>query len=420
LLLCYTEHKLIISDNIKYLRLSDHLTKMKKISADSIFPVTTTPIPNGILILDENNTITDLINPGLINYSVQDVERFDGFICPGFINTHCHLELSYLKGKIPIRSGLHNFIMAMQKSKINDFDRITEALEIADKEMMDNGIVAAGDISNSNHSFLLKKKSKIAYHTFIEIFGSLPDQAAPIFAKALKLSEEYHELDTVSIVPHSPYSVSKVLFNYIKELAVETNSLLCMHNQENEDENVFFRSGKGAIDERWKLLGLENNTFKTTGHNSLKSVANFLPKRNPILLVHNTVSKDADIAFAKEYFTDPWWCFCPNSNLYIENELPDYKLFLNNETHITIGTDSLASNPSLSILEELKTIQNHLPSVDLNSLLKWGTYNGAAFLRMNNKFGSLEKNKKPGINLINNIDPINLKLTSTSSVSVIA
>jgi aminodeoxyfutalosine deaminase len=392
---------------------------MRKISADYIFPISQPPIYKGIILLNNENIVIDVIDPYKINYEIQDVERYCGFICSGFINTHCHLELSYLKDKIQKEKGLHEFILAIEQLKNEDSNIIEEALFLADTEMLNNGIKAVGDISNNNYSFLTKKNSQIVYHTFIEVFGSHPKNAALIFNNALKLAKEYFNDKAISIVPHSPYSVSKELFDKIKTHALENNSLLCMHNQENEDENVYFRSKEGMIEKRMQVFGIENNSFKSTGSNSLPSVAEYLPSENTILLVHNTVSNADDIAFAVDYFKNPWWCFCPNSNLFIENILPDFQIFLKNNNNITIGTDSLASNTSLSILEELKTIHFNMPSIELNTLLKWGTFNGAAFLNLGKYLGSIEKGKNPGINLIENVDLLNIKLLKKSSVKVL-
>ena len=74
--------------------------RMKKISADYIFPGNATPIKNGVVAFDTEGTIETVLNPAFDDINWQEVEKLDGIICPGFINTHCHLELSHLKGKI--------------------------------------------------------------------------------------------------------------------------------------------------------------------------------------------------------------------------------------------------------------------------------------------------------------------------------
>jgi cytosine/adenosine deaminase-related metal-dependent hydrolase len=134
------------------------------------------------------------------------------------------------------------------------------------------------------------------------------------------------------------------------------------------------------------------------------------------LLVHNTYSTLEDINWAHLYSSVIYWCFCPNANLYIENRLPDFQTFINSACRILVGTDSYASNKSLSILEELKTISRHAPQIKLNMLLKWATLNGADFFGWKNELGSLQKGKSPGINLITDINTESLSLTESSSV----
>jgi cytosine/adenosine deaminase-related metal-dependent hydrolase len=110
---------------------------------------------------------------------------------------------------------------------------------------------------------------------------------------------------------------------------------------------------------------------------------------------------------------------CPNANLYIENKLPDIELFAASGFSIALGTDSLASNTTLSILEEMKTIQLHFPKIRLNDLITWGTINGAKALGFNKLKGTIEIGKKPGLNLISGIDFREMKLTLQSEVKVL-
>ncbi len=104
------------------------------------------------------------------------MEYYQGIIVPGFVNAHCHLELSHLKGAIPEKAGLDEFIMGIESLRAASEDEIISASEKADAEMYSAGIVAVGDISNKNYSFRTKTKSKIFYHTFIELLGFHPSR----------------------------------------------------------------------------------------------------------------------------------------------------------------------------------------------------------------------------------------------------
>jgi cytosine/adenosine deaminase-related metal-dependent hydrolase len=232
-----------------------------------------------------------------------------------------------------------------------------------------------------------------------------------MFEKAVQLKSKFekaHLSASVSIVPHATYSLSEELFKLVADTG--KGKLLSIHHQENEDENLFFKDGSGAIAARRNAFNPDLPLFAGTGKRPMESIAKYFDPDQKLLLVHNTVSAQKDIDFVHEYFTQPYWCFCPNANLYIENRLPDIDLFRRNNCRITLGTDSLASNHSLSILEEIKTIQQHFPQIPLTELIRWGTLNGAEFLGFEQQLGSFVKGKKPGVVLIENADLQTLKL----------
>ena len=137
-------------------------------------------------------------------------------------------------------------------------------------------------------------------------------------------------------------------------------------------------------------------------------------------LVHNTVSESEDIEYAVSKFSRLWLCLCAGSNQYISEMLPDLPMFIRHACKINLGTDSLASNTCLSILEELKIISMCYPQIELAELLKWSTLNGAEYLKINDVFGSFEKRKRPGINLIENADLLNIRLKEESRIRVIS
>jgi aminodeoxyfutalosine deaminase len=390
---------------------------LRKISADYIFTSLSDPLPNATLILDNSGKILDVLPKETGPYS--DTERYSGIICPGFVNSHCHLELSHLKEKISPEKGLDNFIVELQGKRSASMEAIENAMEKADNEMYENGIVAVGDISNSNASFKTKAKSKIKYHTFIEVFGFNPEKADENFERALRIREEHLQFnDSVSISPHSPYSVSRELFKLIYSQCYTDNALISIHNQETEGENQMFSKGSGKMLDMLVKMGIDTSNWKATGFNSLPSVLSQLPKCNKILLVHNTFTSADDVKWTDDYSKMIWWCLCPNANLYIEKKLPDVPMLLNAGCRITIGTDSLASNHRLSVLEELKTIHRFYPDIALNDLIKCATKNGADFFGLNN-FGTIEKGKSPGLNLIGNMDVKNMALTEASTVEKI-
>ena len=387
---------------------------MKSFKADYVLPVCADPIKNGVVTVDDDGKIISVSENQLPEHQHLPENQLSGVITPGFINTHCHVELSHLQDKIKPGGGLIEFIKDILSLRQADASAITEAAEAADQQMYDNGIVAVGDISNINATVALKARSKLYYHTFVEILGFLPDAAEENFNKALLLADEFKP-QSVSVTAHAPYTVSKELFKLIKRHSDNGTNLLSMHNQECEDENKFYRYKLGGFIDLYKHLGVNIEHFRPQARNSLQSVIPLLTNREKILMVHNTCTNLKDIYFIKRFDRKINWCFCPNANLYIEKRLPKIELFVNQGLNITLGTDSLASNSKLCILSEMAAIQNKFPALSLEMLVQWGTLNGAKFLGIDDSKGTIEPGKTPGLNLISGLD--GLKLTPESKVT---
>ncbi|MBN2757768.1 MAG: amidohydrolase family protein, partial [Bacteroidales bacterium] len=250
---------------------------IRKISAHYVFPVSSSPIKNGIIVIDENGKILDIENPKNNFVESSGLEFYNGILVPGFVNTHCHIELSHLKGKIKEKTGLPDFASQISNIRITDEEIIKEAIKLADKVMELSGIVAVGDISNTNFSFETKQKSKIKYHTFLEVFSMDENKAEFVFEKALKLKFELENLNlSSSIVPHAPYSVSDKLFELIKNESVDSGKTITIHNQETVFENQLFINKTGELYDKLNSIGVNYDNFKISGKNSLETISSKL------------------------------------------------------------------------------------------------------------------------------------------------
>ncbi len=388
---------------------------MRKISAHYVFPVTSRPLKNGILILDNNGEIIDIIDTYGQLREEASLEFYNGILVPGFINAHCHLELSHLKNVIEPGQGLVSFIGNITNKRDIELSKATQGALAADIEMKNNGIVAVGDIVNSNLTYNLKKKSSIFYHSFIEIFalesGKVKDMIEK--GKQLMLDATFLKLPC-SLTVHSPYSVSEALFSFIKK---QKKSILSLHLLESREEKLLFENKTGELLD--KLLPLGFN-LSTTGTSSVDFIIKQLPLDQPVLFVHNTFAQQNDIVKIKKNFLKPYFVLCPKSNLYIENQLPDIEMMIENHCLLALGTDSLASNDRLSILEEMKVLQDHYCLLSFDELLRFATINGAEALEITHRYGSFEKGKKPGVNLIADVNLNTFKLSASSKVIALA
>jgi cytosine/adenosine deaminase-related metal-dependent hydrolase len=216
-------------------------------------------------------------------------------------------------------------------------------------------------------------------------------------------------------VPHAPYSVTNNLWDLLSaHFGVHTIS---MHNQETTDENEFFKTKTGSFLGMYERTKVNLDFFEATGLSSLQSVLPILKKAHHGILVHNSYTSAEDIQAVHAAMSNAFWCLCPNANQYIEQAMPPVELLRSEKANIVIGTDSYASNWSLSVLDELKIIQKHHPDIPLSEILGWATLNGARALQMDKHLGSFEKGKKPGVVLINGVDAFNsLKNASSQRI----
>ena len=394
---------------------------MRRISATYIYTGKII-LKNGIIETDQEGKIVNLIDTEGEIREEESLEYYSGVIVPGFVNAHCHIELSHMKGMIDNNTvkGLPGFIDEII-SKRNFSDDLQEQIQRADKEMEFNGIVAVGDISNTDDSFPVKKESKIHYNTFVETFTINNKQSEEAFQTA---SKNLHKLRALylkgAIVPHASYSVPDELYNKLIKFEPNQKKIISIHNQETPGEDEFIQNQSGALADVMKNKGFEFSDFSFPGNSSLESNLIRQNKSDNILLIHNTFSKEADIDYAENFSKNIYWVFCPLSNLYIEKTLPDFTMFFSKELKTCIGTDSYASNTELSILSELKVISKNYPEIPFEKLVESACLNGAKALNIDDKYGSIKIGKKPGINLISNFGFENMNLKEDSKLKVLA
>lgn len=373
-----------------------------KFKATQLFTGTEMLDNSKVLITDEKGIVQDIADE---SETGEDVQSFEGILSPGFINSHCHLELSHLKDKIPEKTGMVDFILHVLQKRFAPPEKIEEAIANAEAEMLQNGIVAVGDICNTAHTIQQKQKGNLYYHNFIEASGFVPATAQQRFNQVKEVFNQFEEHfpNQTSLVPHAPYSVSNELFELIGE--VSRNKIISMHNQESAEENEFFQTASGNFLKLYKNLGIDIAFFRPARQNSLTSVAHHLFKACKAILVHNTFADVEELTELNRVKPTQFYvCLCVLANRYITNSQPAVEIFNNNSNRIVIGTDSLASNRSLNVLTEIQSMKHHYPHLSHVDLLRFATLNGALALGIEDKYGSFKRGKQPGIILIENFN----------------
>ena len=206
--------------------------------------------------------------------------------------------------------------------------------------------------------------------------------------------------------------MSATLLKKIRELTTD-NEITTVHFKESEQEERLLKNAAGELMESYRAMGISPDMLHDMVPDHITGIREYITENGNLILVHNTFAGEDDLRAAEER-GNCFFCLCPGSNLYIENTLPPVNEIRERTSAIVIGTDSLASNKSLNMLEEMKIISSSFPSIPLEEIVTWATINGAGALKIDSDYGSIEKGKTPGLVLIENADLENLSLKAES------
>lgn len=377
---------------------------IRRIAASYVYTLEAGTIKNGFVEYDDADGT--IISTGECS---EGDDIISGALVPGFVNAHCHVELSHLHGKFRKGTGMAGFID--QINELRDWAGRETKIELTRRwmdKMWNDGVSAMADISNDDSSFEVKKSHPLYTRTFLEVFGSEPEMCEGVMSDVMKLNEtaSAYGIDAAP-TPHSCYTMSPQLLSASAAAGLESG-FLSYHSQESQEEEDLLMTGTGAMYENRKRSGM--STPPVTGESSLKYFLDRLAAACPapydqnILLVHNVCLKQDDIDALKKVMKNPYFAICPLSNIFIHNALPPVELMRKNGLAIAVGTDSLSSNDDLDIVKELACLHEAFPEVPMSEMLEWACLNGARFLGKEDELGSFAPGKRPGIVLVKDID----------------
>ena len=377
---------------------------IRRIAASYVYTLDAGTIKNGFVEYDDADGT--IISTGECS---EGDDIISGALVPGFVNAHCHVELSHLHGKFRKGTGMAGFID--QINELRDWAGRETKIELTRRwmdKMWNDGVSAMADISNDDSSFEVKKSHPLYTRTFLEVFGSEPEMCEGVMSDVMKLNEtaSAYGIDAAP-TPHSCYTMSPQLLSASAAAGLKSG-FLSYHSQESQEEEDLLMTGTGAMYENRKRSGM--STPPVTGESSLKYFLDRLAAACPapydqnILLVHNVCLKQDDIDALKKVMKNPFFAICPLSNIFIHNALPPVELMRKNGLAIAVGTDSLSSNDDLDMVKELACLHEAFPEVPMSEMLEWACLNGARFLGKEDELGSFAPGKRPGIVLVKDID----------------
>lgn len=331
------------------------------------------------------------------------VELGRAVILPALVNAHTHLELSYLRDRVPPSTRFINWIRVLMAARRQFPDpsdpRILRAAQEAIEEARATGTGLVGDISNTLVTVPLLREAGLGARVFYEILGfNTPDPEKRVQDARAQAREAGRPDDSVrvSLAAHAPYSVSPGLFSAIRaDLDGEAARVSSVHLGESQEELEFLEDGTGAWRTLLEELGVWTDEWTPPGNSPVQYLADlgFLDSR--VVVVHGVQFSGEDLATLRSLGVTV--VSCPRSNRYVGVGDPPIESFYAMGVSVAFGTDSLASVQDLNMFSELAHARRLAPRVSARTLLESATLCGASALGFERDFGTIEPGKRASL-----------------------
>lgn len=361
-----------------------------------ILPIATPPQRDG-WVLTKDGVVIDLgageapVRPSQPG-PVEVIDLGDAAIMPGLVNAHTHLELSWMRDRVPPGGSMPEWasrLMALRRTVSRD---PSEPIADAVREVRAAGTSLVGDVTNTLAAYDLLADSELGGAVFREVLGFSAQNPEQIVADAEAEIQALMPLEWLrpSVVPHAPYSVSPALFRAIA--AAAGARVISVHLGESEEEIRFLRDGTGAWRELLGRLGVWTDAWQPPGCGPVEYLERLGLLTPRLIAVHGT---QLDVhALARLAQAGATIVACPRSNRWTGAGAPPVERFYASGVRVAIGTDSLASVEDLNVFGELAALRRLAPGLPAARLLESATIHGAAALGFESDYGTIAPGKR--------------------------
>jgi cytosine/adenosine deaminase-related metal-dependent hydrolase len=361
-----------------------------------ILPIATPPRRDGWVVTDDGLVIdVGVGEPAAASDSeaaAEVIDLGDAVILPGLINAHTHLELSWMRDRLPPGGSMPEWasrLIALRRTVDRD---PLEPMSDAVREARAAGTSLVGDVTNTLAVYEALADSDLGGAVFREVLGFSASNPAQLVADAQSELETLMPLQWLraSVVPHAPYSVSPALFRAIA--AAAGARVISVHLGESEEEIRFLRDGTGAWRELLGKLGAWTDAWQPPGCGPVEYLDRLGLLSPTLLAVHGTQLGAPELARLAQ--AGAAIVTCPRSNRWTGAGTPPVEAFYASGVRVAIGTDSLASVEDLNVFGELAALRRLAPHVPASRLLESATIHGAAALGFDADFGTIAPGKR--------------------------
>lgn len=324
-------------------------------------------------------------------------------VLPALVNAHTHLELSWLRGRVPPALNFIDWVTAMMRERLQsagagDTGLQRECMAAALAEMKASGTGAVGDISNSLMGLDLLGTSGLAGVVFHEVLGFRASDAAGVADRAAQrvAAARIGPGWRVSLAAHAPYSVSPALFEaLVRARAAGAGGPTAVHVAESPDEMAFIRWGAGRWRHVLERMGMWDPQWPVPGCSPVEYLDRLNVWDAGTLAVHAVQASGADLRVLRDRGVT--LVTCPRSNAFTGVGMPPVEAFYASGVRVAVGTDSLSSVATLNLFDELAEVSRLAPAVAPRRVLASGTIDGARALGLDGEYGTIEPGKRAAL-----------------------
>ena len=359
------------------------------VRARTVLPMAGDPIDDGAVAIEGNKIaevgkFADLIK----RYSGIALDLGEQVLLPGLINAHCHLDYTTLRGKIAPQYSFADWIRAInaEKSKLTEQDYL-DSIKAGFAEAARFGTTTIVNLVAFPH---LAPAIKEPIRTWW--FGELIDVRNP--ERAEQIADEAADSLTAKtrwgLAPHAPFTASPRLYARCEEISRTQNVRLTTHLAESLEEMQMSFDQTGPMLQFLDSIGAD--LFESNGETPVRHLLRTCRLDDRWILAHLNSVLEGDLRALALSETKPHVVHCPRSHSYFRHEPFELELFrqFQFKFNVCLGTDSLASNPDLSLFGEMRELLRKHPSISPRQALEMATLNGAAALGESNNLGCLQ------------------------------
>jgi cytosine/adenosine deaminase-related metal-dependent hydrolase len=357
-------------------------------------------IKNGF-VKTESGKIVDVGQGRGHGTSDQIIDHGPGILMPCLVNSHTHLELSALKNKINIHSGFIAWVQSVisQREKAGEKKLLT-GIHDGINELVASGTMIVGDIASLELSRQPFLESIMAGVYFSEYLGA--DTNGSFECKQISSDQ------TISVAGHAPHTTGSELLVQLKSITGKSCLPFSLHLAESTEEVEFLTTGKGQWADFLDQRQVDTSAIHLTGAGPVKYADQLGLLDENTLAVHLLFADKIDIQILADKNVNV--CLCPRSNQILHHKIPDVPMMIKSGLKLCLGTDSLASNDSLSVFDEMKFLSQSFAQIPPKEIIAMATTNGAAALGFEKQFGRLTPGRRAKMiylpineNTVNNI-----------------